>query len=166
MYIGNDIIGSCISSVYIYIYIYIYVCKYILTLIQYYVMHGVTTVWAKIELYFIASCWITMHVHCLHWLMSTSLLFQSAFYRPCKFMTKWCQWRALNCGVNLILLVLLTICLVVESWLTCGHYKNDSKFVSFDFFSSCCHLPPPTSIIFTGRKLIHGFTKLLLASKS
>ena len=28
-----------------------------------------------------------MHVHCLHWLMSTGLHFQSAFYQPYKFTT-------------------------------------------------------------------------------
>ena len=28
-----------------------------------------------------------MHVHCLYWLMSTGLLLQSAFFRPCKSMT-------------------------------------------------------------------------------
>ena len=34
-------------------------------------------------LHFIAPTYKTMmHVHCLHWLMSTGLLFQSAFYQP------------------------------------------------------------------------------------
>ena len=28
-----------------------------------------------------------MHVHCLHWLMSTGLLFQGAFCQPCKSIT-------------------------------------------------------------------------------
>ena len=28
-----------------------------------------------------------MHIYCLHWLMSTGLLFQSAFCRPCKSKT-------------------------------------------------------------------------------
>ena len=29
----------------------------------------------------------TMYVHCLHWLMSTGLLFQRAFCQPCKSTT-------------------------------------------------------------------------------
>ena len=28
-----------------------------------------------------------MHAHCLHWRMSTSLIFQSAFSQPCDFTT-------------------------------------------------------------------------------
>ena len=36
-----------------------------------------------------------MHVHCLHWLMSTGLLVQSDFSNHVNpRLVKWCQWRA------------------------------------------------------------------------
>ena len=37
-----------------------------------------------------------MHVYCLHWLISTGLLFQSAFADHVNSVVKWCKWRALN----------------------------------------------------------------------
>ena len=36
-----------------------------------------------------------MHIHCLHWLMSTGLLLQSAFPNHVNpRLVKWCQWKA------------------------------------------------------------------------
>ena len=38
---------------------------------------------------------LTMYIHCLNWLVSTGLLFQSAFCRPCKSTTgERHQWSA------------------------------------------------------------------------
>ena len=41
----------------------------------------------KLKFILLSQLIITMHIHCLHWLMSTGLLFQSAFCRPCKCTT-------------------------------------------------------------------------------
>ena len=64
----------------------------------------------KLKFQLIATLTMHIHDHCLCWLMSTGLLFHSAFFSPYKFMTgmvKWCQWRALICSsVDLIWLPL------------------------------------------------------------
>ena len=67
---------------------------------------------------------IAMHAHCLHWLMSTGLLFQSAFFRSSiNLLVNWSQWSALNqqwrgpdvaATVNIATHVFLD--LVVEYW--------------------------------------------------
>ena len=67
---------------------------------------------------------IAMHAHCLHWLMSTGLLFQSAFCQSCiNLQVNWSQWRALNqqwrgpdiaATVNIAMYVSLG--LVVDYW--------------------------------------------------
>ena len=41
----------------------------------------------KLKFILLPQLLATMHVHCLHWLMSTGLLYLSAFCRPCKSTT-------------------------------------------------------------------------------
>ena len=97
-----------------------------------------------------------MHVHCLHWLMSTGLFFQSNFCRPCKSTTgEWHQRRDPIWLWELILLPLsVHVCLglVVEYWPyvgTCTNHKctnhNYSTFYYLYHLASLLKLlPPPT----------------------
>ena len=45
--------------------------------------------WQKNQVAFLSDLLVTyvMHIHCLHWLMLTGLLFLNAFCQPCKSMT-------------------------------------------------------------------------------
>ena len=96
---------------------------------------------------------LRLHVHCLHWLMSTGLLLQSAFHWPCERPAKWCQWMTLNWwwGPDIavskisIYLGLVVTCQPIVG--TCGHHNTFINFVIHVIwlcFSSCClHQPSP-----------------------
>ena len=70
-----------------------------------------------------------MHAHCLHWLMSTGLLFQNAFCRPCKFMTgEMVPMASSKSDLRLVpLSVHICLGLVVDYWPivgTCGRHNS------------------------------------------
>ena len=93
-----------------------------------------------------------MHVHCLHWLMWTSLLSLSAFCRPCKSTTgEMAPMEATRSAVGdlirLPLSVHVCLGLVVEYWpfvgaCTCHGY---SKLYSLCLISSLIKLLPPST---------------------
>ena len=113
-----------------------------------------------------------MHVHCLHWLMSTGLLLQSAFFQPCK-IHDW--WNGTNGGLqfgsgDLIWLPLSAhICLglVVEYWSfvgTCGCHSQSKLYhwvillLCFSFYHYP-PLPPTHPLIYTGLRLMNSMKK-------
>ena len=108
-----------------------------------------------------------MHVHFLHWLISTGLLLQSAFL-TIKSMTG--EMAPME-GSNLALSAHICLGLVVEYWLfvgACGHHSH-SKFyhcvILLLCFSLCHHPPhprtPPTHpLIYTGPKLMNPMKKI------
>ena len=82
-----------------------------------------------------------MHVHCLHWLISTGVLLRSAFSWPCKSMTGEMAPMDL---IWLPLSVHVCLGLVVEYWSfvgTCGCHSH-SKLYYLHHLAT--HLPPPT----------------------
>ena len=92
-----------------------------------------------------------MHVHCLHWLMSTGLLYQSAFADHVNSqLVKWCKWRAPIWYEDLIRLPLsvhFCLGLVVEYWLfvgTHGRYSHSTLYYLCHLASLFKPLPPPT----------------------
>ena len=81
-----------------------------------------------------------MHFHCLHWLMSTGLLFQSAFCWP--WIYEW--WNGTNVGIQFVIGDLIWfplsayVCLgfVVEYWPfvgACRHHSHSKLY-------RLCHL--------------------------
>ena len=96
---------------------------------------------------------ITMHVHCLHWLMWTGLLSLNAFCRPCKSTTGEMApkegtklavgtWYGSHCQCTS-----LYIGFVVEYWPFVGACTRHSysKLYSLCLLSSLIKLlPPPT----------------------
>ena len=92
-----------------------------------------------------------MHVHCLHWLMSTGLLFQSTFCSPCKSMTgKWYQRRPPIWLWGFDMASTVSACLlglVVEYWPfvgACTHHSY-SKFHYLCLLVSLFKLLPPST---------------------
>ena len=95
-----------------------------------------------------------MHVHLLHWLMSTGLLSLNAFFRPCKSMTGEMapkEGSKLVVGPDMALIVSVHVCLglVVEYWPfvgACTHHTvatlNSTICVFFLLCFSFCHHPP------------------------
>ena len=92
-----------------------------------------------------------MHVHCLHWLMSTGLLSLNAFCRPCKSMTgemaprrasSWLWGPDMAATVSARLSGPCNGILVLCGACTCHSY---SKLYYLCLFSSLIKLlPPPT----------------------
>ena len=106
-----------------------------------------------------------MHVHCLHWLMSTGLLCRVCFSEDVNpRLVKWHPWRAPIWQWDLIWLSLSAyICLglVVEYWPfvgACGRYSHSKlhQFCHLAFWFSLCYHPPHScappahSFIYTG----------------
>ena len=93
-----------------------------------------------------------MHVHCLHWLMSTGLLSLNAFSRSCKSMTGEMVPKGglqVGCGDLTWLLLSVHICLglVVEYWpFMCPCTRHSySELHHLCLLSSLFKLlPPPT----------------------
>ena len=95
-----------------------------------------------------------MHVHCLHWLMSTGLLFQNAFCRSCKSTTgKMVPKGGLQFGCgDLILLSLsvhVSLGLVAKYWPfmgTCTYHICSKLYYLCHLASLFKLLLPPTTL--------------------
>ena len=94
-----------------------------------------------------------MHVHCLHWLMSTGLLSLNAFCRPCKSTTGEMApkegSKLEGCGDLIWLLLSVHVCLglVVEYWPFVSAFTRHSysKLYYLCLIRSLIKLlPPPT----------------------
>ena len=115
-----------------------------------------------------------MHVHCLHWLMSTGLVSLNGFCRPCKSTTGEMVPKE-DSKLDLIWLPLsVHVCLglVVEYWSFVGACTclNYSKLYYLCLLSSLFKLlPPPTpppcppthSLIYTGPILMNSMKKII-----
>ena len=80
-----------------------------------------------------------MHAYCLHWLISTGLLFQSAFCHPCKLMTEQMMPIATE-GSDLA--VGLDIAPTVSTHLSkpCSEYRPIVGTCKHHGHSKLCHL--------------------------
>ena len=112
-----------------------------------------------------------MHVHCLHWLMSTGLFLHSAFSDHVNWwLVKWCQWRApiWQWGPYIALTVrTVYLGLIVEYWPFVGAYVCHSHFKLYHCdilllsFSLCLHpshlcAPPVYSLIYANPILMNS----------
>ena len=122
-----------------------------------------------------------MHVHCLHWLMSTSLLSLNAFCRPCKSTTGEMAPKegsklavGTGCGDLIWLQLSVHICLglEVEYWPFVGactrHSYSElyclclvSSLLSFCHHPSQPCTPPAHPLIYTGPILMNYLKKII-----
>ena len=118
-----------------------------------------------------------MHVHCLHWLMSTGLLFLKAFCRPCKSTTGEMVPKGglqVGCGHLIWLPLSVHICLglVVEHWSFLGACRCHSYsklyylcllLLLLSFFHHPPHprTPPAHPLIYTGPILMNSMKKII-----
>ena len=113
-----------------------------------------------------------MHIHCLHWLKSTGLLFLNAFCRPCISTTK--GGVQFGCGDLIWLPLSVHICLglVVEYWFFVGAstHHSFSEFYYLCLISPLFKLLPPPippcapsthPLIYTGPILIHSMKEII-----
>ena len=120
-----------------------------------------------------------MHAYCLHWLMSTGLLIQSAFSWSCKSTTgemvlKKCSTLDVRTDMASSLSALLSrpssgILFFVG---TCRHYSYSKLYYlhSLAFCLSFCHHPPSLPsclpLIYTGLLLMNSIRKLSKIGKN